>query len=221
MSECHYELYSDIPESLLNHYLEQDEIAVDTELHGLKLYRDEICLIQLSDGDSKVCLVRPDPDQAPQNLKRLMEDSNVLKLFHFALTDVAFLKTSLNIQVQSFCCTRVMSKLVRTYTGKHGLKDLCLELLGVKLEKEQQQSNWAQADLNAEQRQYAANDVLYLVKIYKILLKMIQDRPDLSSGASLLELHRKSQGILPSLIDLLIHGYGDEDMGWETTMFAH
>ena len=160
-----YQLVSDIPDDLLEHYLTQPVIAIDSEMHGLRLYRDEVCLNQICDGEGRVCLVRPEGG-CPPNLKRLLTDPNVTKIFHYALSDVAFIHTSLGVQVQNFCCTKVMSKLVRTYGQRHGLKDLSKELLGVEMEKEQQQTNWSRADLSSEQLKYAANDVLYLVAIY-------------------------------------------------------
>lgn len=221
MSTPEYQIVPDIPEETLQHYLKQEVIAVDTELHGLKLYRDEICLVQVCDDQSNVCLVKPDVQNPPSNLRRLMEASPVLKVFHFALTDVAFFKTSLQIKVQPFCCTKVMSKLIRTYTGRHGLKDLTLEFLDMKLEKEQQQTDWARHDLSAAQLQYAANDVLHLVQIYRALQAMLTRRDALPNGTSLVALNNTAQSMLPSLIELLINGYGDLDDGWQTSLFAH
>ena len=124
-----YTLTSDIPNKLLELYLAEPEIAIDTELHGLRLYRDEVCLVQICDDKNNVCLVKPKNNQAPPNLIHLLTDREVIKVFHFALSDVAFFKTSLNVEVAPFRCTKVMSKLIRTYTQGHGLKDLSLELL--------------------------------------------------------------------------------------------
>ncbi|MBF0279798.1 MAG: 3'-5' exonuclease [SAR324 cluster bacterium] len=216
-----YKMVSDIPDEMLQHYLAQEVIAVDTELHGLTLHRDDICLVQLCDDQANVCLVKPDVGSPPPNLRNLMESSEVLKIFHFALTDVAFFKTSLKINVQPFCCTKVMSKIIRTYTGGHGLKDLTWELIGVKLEKEQQQTDWSRSDLTPEQLKYAANDVINLVQIYRSLKAMMEHRGTLPSGASLEDLNNKSQAVLPPLIELLINGYGDLDGGWQTSLFSH
>ena len=168
-----YIISPDIPDNLLESYLSESEIAVDTELHGLRLYRDEVCLIQLCDDKNNVSLIKPENDQTPPNLKRLFTDQSVQKIFHFAITDVAFIKTSLNIEVKPFCCTKVMSKLVRTYTQDHGLKDLILELHGKHINKEQQQTNWGDSNLTQEQLEYAANDVIYLHKIKNELEKML------------------------------------------------
>ncbi len=215
-----YQLVSDIPDALLNHYLAQPVIAIDSEMHGLRLYRDEICLNQICDAEGQVCLVRPEGG-CPPNLKRLLTDPNVIKLFHYALSDVAFIHTSLGVTVENFRCTKVMSKLVRTYGQRHGLKDLSKELLGVEMEKEQQQTNWSRSDLSAEQLKYAANDVLYLVAIYNKLTEMIENRPPLSTGTTVKELNEQAQAMLPGMVNLLIHGYGDEDQGWQTTLFWH
>ena len=216
-----YNLSADISDKMLEMYLEESEIAIDTELHGLKLYRDEICLVQICDDKKNVCLVRPNPEIIPTNLKRLLTDPNVIKVFHFALSDVAFFKTSMNIDVSPFRCTKVMSKIIRTYTQGHGLKDLSLELLGHDLNKDQQQTNWAQNKLSNKQLEYAANDVLELIEIYRKLNDMIDKREPLSTGTTVCELNIKAQAVLPSLIDLLVHGYGDKNGGWESSLFSH
>ena len=216
-----YNLSADISDKMLEMYLEESEIAIDTELHGLKLYRDEICLVQICDDKKNVCLVRPNPEIIPTNLKRLLTDTNVIKVFHFALSDVAFFKTSMDIDVSPFRCTKVMSKIIRTYTQGHGLKDLSLELLGHDLNKDQQQTNWAQNKLSNKQLEYAENDVLELIEIYRKLNDMIDKREPLSTGTTVCELNIKAQAVLPSLIDLLVHGYGDKNGGWESSLFSH
>jgi len=123
--------------------------------------------------------------------------------------------------VTPFCCTKVMSKLIRTYTQGHGLKDLCLELLGHELNKEQQQTNWSQNDLTQKQLEYAAKDVLDLIQIYHKLNQMMVNRPSLSTGTTIRELNNKAQSMLPGLVELLIHGYGDKDGGWGSSLFSH
>ena len=216
-----YKISPDIPDNLIESYLSEPEIAVDTELHGLRLYRDEVCLIQICDDKNNVSLIKPENNQTPPNLKRLFTDQSVQKIFHFAITDVAFIKTSLNIEVKPFCCTKVMSKLIRTYTQDHGLKDLILEVLGKQINKEQQQSNWGGSNLSQKQLEYAANDVLYLIKIYRKLLEMMNSRSQLKSGKNICELNQKAQSFLPGLVDLLINGYGDKDGGWGISLFSH
>ena len=216
-----YMIHDDIPEGIFNNFMKLEKIAVDTELHGLTMNRDQICLVQLCDQEKQVCLVRPKRDGGYSRLKSLMENKDVLKVFHFALTDVAFFKTSLNIEVTPFCCTKVMSKLIRTYTQNHGLKDLHMELLGIQMEKEQQQTNWAESDLSQNQLKYAANDVLRLLEIFERLQKMIISRNRLPGGKSISELNETAQSMLPGMVELLVHGYGDLDRGWQTSLFSH
>ena len=216
-----YKIFPDIPDNLMESYLSESEIAVDTELHGLRLYRDEVCLIQLCDDKKNVSLIKPENNQRPPNLMRLFTDQSVQKIFHFAITDVAFIKTSLNIEVKPFCCTKVMSKLIRTYTQDHGLKDLILEVHGKQINKEQQQSNWGDENLSQKQLEYAANDVLYLIKIYRKLLEMMNSRSQLKSGINIYDLNQKAQSFLPGLVELIINGYGDKDGGWGISLFSH
>src|SRR6476620_8249179 len=139
-------------------------IAVDTEAMGLIPGRDRLCLVQLSDGSGDEHLVRfgPDSDFAATNLKALLSDPERLKLYHFARFDVAIMRAYLGIVAAPLYCTRTASRLVRTYTDRHGLKDLVKELLGHDLSKQQQTSDWGADDLNDAQRDYAASDVRYL-----------------------------------------------------------
>ena len=141
-------------------------VAVDTETMGLNPHRDRLCLVQLSSGDGNAHLVKMGlPENgglAAPNLAAMLGNPRTLKLFHFARFDVAVLKQYLGVVTQPVYCTKVASKLVRTFTDRHGLKDLCKELLGVELKKEQQSSDWGAAELQQEQLRYAASDVLHL-----------------------------------------------------------
>ena len=145
-------------------------VAVDSETMGLKPHRDRLCLIQLSSGDGNAHLVKFEQQNynAP-NLVKLLENSDITKIFHYARFDVAVINKYLKAQIDSIYCTKIASKLVRTYTDKHGLKDLCKELLLLDLSKQQQSSDWGAKDLTEEQKIYAASDVLYLHKIKEIL----------------------------------------------------
>jgi len=216
-----FRVVADIPDKLLETYLQSKEIAVDTELQGLRMERDQVCLVQLCDRNKNVCLLQPEPHKAPPNLKTLLTHPNTIKVFHFALTDVAFLRLSLGIQVHPFRCTKVMSKLIRTYTESHGLRALVQELMGVELDKEQQTSNWFVKNPTQMQLRYAANDVLYLLPVYDTLMEMLESRGALPSGTSALELNEAAQACLPTVVDLLINGYGDRDQGWESSIFVH
>ncbi len=138
-------------------------VAVDTESLGLSWIRDRLCLVQLSAGDGKAHLVQfKQGDYAAPNLKKLMGDTRVTKLFHFARADLNTLAHYLGIMPRPVYCTKVASILTRTFTEKHSLKDLVKELLGIELTKEQQTSDWGTKDLKPEQLSYAASDVLYL-----------------------------------------------------------
>ncbi|MCZ6553126.1 MAG: ribonuclease D [SAR324 cluster bacterium] len=212
---------SDVPKELLENYFKAGMIAIDTELHGLRLMRDQVCLVQISDRHGNVCLVRPKPPRAPVNLKKLLEHRDTLKVFHYALTDVSFLRASLGVNVTPFACTKVMSKLVRTYTSSHGLKDLVSELVGVEMDKYPQQTDWSKVELSQQQLQYAANDVLHLLPVYDTLNKMLKERGKLPSGITATELNEACQAFLPTLVDLLLSGYGDRDEGWDTSLFTH
>ena len=141
-------------------------VAIDTETLGLNPHRDRLCLAQLSAGDGVAHLVRfaPGPARAPR-LTALLADPQILKLFHFGRFDVAILQKALGATARPVWCTKIASKLCRTYTDRHGLKDICRELLGVDLSKQQQSSDWGAANLSSAQLEYAASDVLYLHRL--------------------------------------------------------
>jgi ribonuclease D len=150
-------------------------VAIDTETLGLQPRRDRLCVVQLSAGDGTAHLVQFDGRnwEAPR-LKALLGDAAVLKIFHFARFDVAVLSHYLGVVPQPLYCTKIASKLVRTYTDRHGLKDLCHELLGVDLSKQQQSSDWAAETLTEQQKAYAASDVLHLHALKAKLSAMLQ-----------------------------------------------
>lgn len=216
-----YTLVADIPDALLKTYLSRDVVAVDAELQGLQLWRDEVCLVQVCDKEGNVCLVKIKPPKLPRNLARLLTDTSTVKIFHYALSDVAFLKVSLHVDVYPYRCTKIMSKLARTYSDSHGLKDLVYEFIGVALDKQNQSSDWSKPRLSQSQLKYAASDVLYLVEVYRQLQNMIDQRGKLPSGITLKELNEKSQACLPVFVEIFQNRYGDRDRGWETSLFSH
>ncbi|MEQ8960105.1 MAG: ribonuclease H-like domain-containing protein [Coleofasciculus sp. C2-GNP5-27] len=166
----------DLPDALLKTYLNAEAIAVDTETMGLIYQRDRLCLVQLCDPQDRVTVIRIDKKQteAP-NLKQLLEAQTVLKVFHFARFDLAILRQNLDIYVQPVFCTKIASKLARTYTNRHGLKDLVMDLEQVELDKSSQSSDWGNPDnLSDEQLRYAANDVRYLLSVRQKLITMLQ-----------------------------------------------
>lgn len=150
-------------------------VAVDTEAMGLNPKRDRLCLVQLSAGDGSAHIVQLAAGEydAP-NLKKLMTDQSITKIFHFARFDVAIMKEYLNIDCTPVYCTKIASRLCRTYTDRHGLKDITRELVGVHLDKHQQSSNWGADELSKDQLAYAASDVLYLHKLMAKTEEMLE-----------------------------------------------
>ncbi len=140
-----------------------DSLAIDTETLGLNPYRDRLCLVQLSKGDGEADLVQiaRGQTQAP-NLVRLLGDPNIVKIFHFARFDLAILQKTFGVRVAPVYCTKIASRLTRTFTDRHGLKDIVREMLGVEISKQQQTSDWGGENLSEAQLAYAASDVLYL-----------------------------------------------------------
>lgn len=197
-------------------------VAVDTELHGLRLGRDQVLLVQVGDGKGGVALVRTAGMRScPPRLKALLESPAVLKLFHFALTDIAFLRESLGVRVAPFFCTRTASKLIRTYTQSHGLKDLVREFLGIEMDKQAQQTDWSRPDLSPQQLSYAASDVLHLHALHERLVAMLEARGTLASGETALELARRAMDGVALMADLHRSGYGVGPDGWRIDLFEH
>jgi ribonuclease D len=184
-------------------------IAVDTETLGLNPARDRLCLVQLSAGDGSAHLVQFERgDYEAHNLRRLLADKNVLKLYHFARFDLATIRKYLGVVAGPVYCTRTASKLARTYTDKHGLKDLVKELLDVDLSKQQQSSDWGAPNLSEQQLAYAANDVAYLHRLKEHLDGML-----VREGR--MELAQACFDFLPARAELDLAGWGEEDI------FAH
>jgi ribonuclease D len=184
-------------------------VAVDTETMGLNPRRDRLCLVQLSGGDGNCELVQiPQGCHQAPNLARLMQDPAVLKIFHFARFDVAALKQGLGIDCRPIYCTKIASRLVRTFTDRHGLKDLCKDLLGIELSKQQQSSDWGAAELTPEQLRYAASDVLHLHALRQKLEAML-----VREGRS--ELAQSCFAFLPTRAELDLGGWDEPDV------FAH
>jgi ribonuclease D len=181
-------------------------VAVDTETLGLNVNRDRLCLVQLSAGDGSAHLVQFDgANYAAPNLKALLADASVLKIFHFARFDVAVIEKYLGVVTTPIYCTKIASKLVRTYTDRHGLKDLVGELLGIELSKQQQSSDWAASELSQQQLAYAAADVLHLHALKAKLDAMLarEGRQDLAAAAF---------GFLPTRAKLDLAGFGEDDI---------
>ncbi len=184
-------------------------VAIDTETMGLRPSRDRLCLAQLSSGDGNAHLVQfQDGDFSAPNLRALLADRSVLKLFHFARFDVGVFYQYLETMTEPVFCTKIASKLVRTYTDRHGLRDLCRELIGKDLSKQQQSSDWGAPVLSSEQKRYAASDVLYLHQLKALLEDMLE-----REGRT--ELAQACFDFLPTRVRLDLAGWPDEDI------FAH
>ena len=150
-------------------------VAIDTETMGLNPFRDRLCLIQLSDGNGICHLIKIKLNQQkPKNLIKILTNKKILKIFHYARFDVAVLKHTFNVNINNIYCTKIASKLARTFTDKHGYKDLCKELLNIQISKIEQTSDWGNLKLTSAQQKYAANDVYYLHKIKNKLNKMLE-----------------------------------------------
>ncbi len=162
---------NDLPDSVVF----EDSVAIDTETMGLVTKRDRLCLVQICSKEGEIHLVhiRKNPERDAVNLKKLLINPNILKIFHFARFDIAILNYTFNIVVNNIYCTKIASKLVRTYTDKHSLKNLCKEILNIELSKQEQSSDWGTEELSTEQLNYAANDVIYLHKLKEKLDYML------------------------------------------------
>jgi ribonuclease D len=184
-------------------------VAIDTEAMGLHPHRDRLCVVQLSAGDGDAHLVQLDPgNYAAPNLRRLLADPKVLKLFHFARFDLAMMYHYLETMARPVYCTKIASRLARTFTDRHGLRDLCKDLLGVDLKKEQQSSDWGAATLTDEQQRYAASDVLHLHALRERLDAMLAREGRTALAQSCFES-------LPNRALLDLEGWAEQDI------FAH
>jgi ribonuclease D len=195
----------DLPD--IAHY--KGAVAIDTETMGLDLNRDRLCVVQLSpgDGSSEVVQIPPHATDAP-NLKRLLTDPNLLKIFHFARFDLGMLYKAFGVMPQPVYCTKIASRLSRTYTDKHGLKDLVREILGQDLSKQQQSSDWGSAELSEAQVAYAASDVTHLHALKDRLDAMLAREGREALAAACFRF-------LPDRVRLDIAGFAAEDI------FAH
>ena len=184
-------------------------VAVDTEAMGLNNRRDRLCVVQLSAGDGHAHLVRfPDRNYAAPNLKKLLADPKVEKIFHFARFDIAIIRHYLGVECTPLYCTRLSSMLCRTFTDRHGLRDLCKDLLNIELNKQQQSSDWGADTLTQEQQAYAANDVLHLHALKEKLDAMLKRE-------GRMEMAKACFAFLPARAALDLAGWDNVDI------FAH
>lgn len=182
-------------------------IAIDTEAMGLAIGRDRLCLVQMRSekGETYLVQIQKGQQDLAKNLKKVLTDESILKIFHFARFDVTLLNYTFGIKVHPIYCTKIASKLVRTYTDKHGLKNLCKDMLGVELSKHEQSSDWGQENLSEEQLKYAEGDVLYLHELREKLNQML-----VREGK--MELAEKCFDAVSTIADLEISGVVPEEL---------
>jgi ribonuclease D len=184
----------------------KNSVAIDTETMGLNIHRDRLCLLQISAGDGNAHLIQFEQYKydAP-NLKKILSDDSIEKIFHFARFDLASIKYYLNITIKNIYCTKIASRLIRTYTDSHGLKSICEELLGVEISKKQQSSDWGSADISEKQLEYAASDVLYLHALKEKLNKML-------IRENRFEIFRSCVNFLPTRVELDLQNFSTIDI---------
>ena len=181
-------------------------IAIDTETMGLNPYRDRLCLVQISNGGNVCHLIKIDENSSkPKNLIKILTNKKILKIFHYARFDVAILKHTYKINIDNIYCTKIASKLSRTFTNQHGYKDLCKELLDVEISKSKQTSDWGNKKLTLAQQKYAATDVLYLHKIKDELNKILKRE-------NRIELAKACFDFVKFRTNLDLEGWNNEDI---------
>ena len=195
-------LKNDLTSETFEEYSLCDLIAVDCEMMGLNPVRDRLCLVQMCNEKEKVTLVKIEPDKKAPNLKNLFENPEIKKIFHFGRTDLAFLYYRLGIDLKNIFCTKIASRLTRTFTDKHGLKDLVKEFFNVNLDKNTQTTDWGHDELTNDQIKYAAKDVTFLIPLYRKFLELLKREHRM-------ELAEKANGFLPTLAKLDLLGYQD------------
>tara|TARA_B100001245_G_scaffold101255_1_gene73688 strand:- start:276 stop:905 length:630 start_codon:yes stop_codon:yes gene_type:complete len=202
MGSINYTFYNkDLPK----HLNFSDCIAIDTETMGLDPNRDRLCLVQISSGDGHAHLVQIQSQNTYPNLINLLKDNRKKKIFHFARFDLAMLYKNLNVECSNIYCTKIASKLARTYTDKHGLKELCKELLNIEISKQKQSSDWGNKNLSEDQLKYAASDVLYLHDIMKKLNEVL-------IRENRIKIAEKCFDFLTTRVYLDLHGWRESDI---------
>ena len=181
-------------------------VAIDTETMGLNIHRDRLCLLQISGGDGNAHVVQFEQNKydAP-NLKKILSDDSIEKIFHFARFDLASIKHYLHVTIKNIYCTKIASRLIRTYTDSHGLKSICEELLGVEISKKQQSSDWGNVEITEKQLEYAASDVLHLHALKEKLNKML-------IRENRFEIFQACVNFLPTRVELDLQNFSSIDI---------
>lgn len=220
MSANQFFLQEDLTAEQLAGFRQQDAVGIDTEMTGLLPFRDRLCLVQVSSADGTTVLIKTADWSQAHNLKALLLDERVIKVFHFAIMDCAFLLRYLQVEVVNAYCTKIASRLARTYSPSHSLSTLLEELYDIKLDKAQRSTDWCRAELSSAQMQYAANDSIWLVGLRHKLEEILAARGQLETGLTFSELNQSCQKFIPTLVHLWVNGW---DFGREDgkSVFAH
>lgn len=193
----------DIPSDIFEEFLAAGELGVDGEMMGLNPHRDRLCLLQIARENGSCAIVQIEEKEPPALLKQLFENPGIRKIFHYARADVAFLKQRLGINTENVYCTKIASKFARTYSDRHGLKELVKEFTGDNLDKSITSTDWGKAELSDDQLLYAQSDVIYLFHIRRKLQEMLE-----REGRT--ELFERSMAFLTHRVELDLRGFGDD-----------
>lgn len=215
-----YELKEDLTEADLERLRAAHTAALDCEMTGLNPNRDLLCLVQISDGADPTLIVKTQDWSQAANLRALLVDPAVTKIFHFAIMDCGFLLKYVGAMPVNVYCTKIASKLARTYSPEHGLAALVSELLDIEMDKSQQTTFWGSDELSERQLIYASRDVAYLIEIREKLEKILKKKGGLPTGTTYKELNTKCQAFIPTLTHLWVNGwdFGRED---RSSVFGH
>ena len=213
-------LQEDLTTEDLERFQRSAIVAVDTETTGLNPHRDVVCMVQLCDRHGYVNIIRASDWTKSYVLRKLLEDQSITKVFHYALFDCSMLLHNLNVEVANPYCTKIASKIARTYTSEHSLNSLVKELFEIELDKSQQSTDWLREQISQKQLEYAANDVAWLIELKTILDRMLVRRGLLPTGITFTDLNERCQQFIPTLVHLWVNGwnFGTED---RASIFSH
>lgn len=215
-----YQLQNDLFSNDLERLSRAGIAAVDTELTGLNPYRDLLCLVQICDPDGHLNLVKTENWENAKILKNFLENDKIIKVFHFALADCSTFLIKLGTEVKNVYCTKIASKIARTYTSEHDLRGLVKEFFNIELDKSHQSTDWLRPDLSGGQLEYAVNDVLWLIRIKEKLDELLRRKGNLPTGPSYTELNNNCQKFIPWVVNLYVNGW---NLGFENrdSIFSH
>ncbi len=219
-SQLEFKIQEDLTAEDVERLRASEAVSIDCEMTGLNPHRDLLCLVQVCDHDGRVNFLRRSDWESAVHLRKILSDAQVMKVFHYALMDCSFLMKHAGAEPVNLYCTKIASKLARTYSPEHGLSRLTQELLSVKLDKTQQTTNWLAEKLTTAQLKYAANDVIWLNEIRATLNALLERKGALPSGVTYTELNEHCRAFIPTLCHLFLGGWslGDSD---RAAVFTH